>query len=168
MRVGEAIHLDRTDVDLDAGVLDINDAKFRKHRRLPLHQSTVVALSQYAEVRNELCVKPKAPSFFVSLAGTRLLDITVHQVFRQLLQPLCLAAQPGTGGPRIHALRHTFAVTTLREWYRSGADMDGKLPVLSAYLGHADPASTYWYLQACPELLALAAQRLERQVGEPQ
>lgn len=167
MRVGEAIHLDRTDVDLDAGVLDINDAKFRKHRRLPLHRSTVAAMRQYAEVRDELCGEPKVASFFVSLAGTRLLDVTVHSVFRQLLQPLCLAAQPGTGGPRIHALRHTFAVTTLRDWYRCGADMDGKLPVLSAYLGHAEPASTYWYLQACPELLALAAQRLERQAGEP-
>lgn len=167
MRVGEAIHLDRGDVDLDAGVLDINDAKFRKHRRLPLHRSTVAALRQYTEVRDELLLKPKAASFFVSLRGTRLLDVNVHSVFRQLLQPLCLAAQPGAGDPRIHDLRHTFAVATLRDWYRSGADMTGKLPVLSAYLGHADPASTYWYLQACPELLALAAQRLERLVGDP-
>ena len=167
MRVGEAIHLDRGDVDLDAGVLDINDAKFRKHRRLPLHQSTVAALRHYGQARDELCPRSKAPSFFVSLRGTRLLDVSVHAVFRQLLQPLCLASQPGAGAPRIHALRHTFAVATLRDWYRSGADMDGKLPVLSAYLGHADPVSTYWYLQACPELLALAAQRLERLAGEP-
>ena len=145
MRVGEAIHLDRADVDLNAGVLDINDAKFRKHRRLPLHRSTVAALSEYVQVRDELCRRPKEPSFFVSIRGTRLLDETVHEAFQQLLHPLCLTAQPGTGGPRIHALRHTFAVATLREWYRSGADMTGKLPVLSAYLGHADPVSTYWY-----------------------
>jgi integrase/recombinase XerD len=167
LRVGEAIHLDRGDVDLDAGVLDINDAKFRKHRRLPLHQSTVAVLRGYTEVRDELCPRPKAPSFFVSLRGTRLLDVSVHAVFRQLVQPLCLAAQPGAGGPRIHDLRHTFAVATLRDWYRCGADMPGKLPVLSAYLGHAEPASTYWYLQACPELLGLAAQRLERLAGDP-
>lgn len=167
IRVGEAIHLDRADVDLDAGVLDINDAKFRKHRRLPLHRSTVAALSHYAEVRDELCPKPKAPSFFVSLRGTRLLDVNVHGVFRRLLQPLHLAAQAGAGNPRIHNLRHTFAVATLREWYRSGTDVPGKLPVLSAYLGHAEPASTYWYLQACPELLALAGQRLERLAGDP-
>ena len=167
MRVGEAIHLDRADVDLDAGVLDINDAKFRKHRRLPVHRSTVAALRRYAEVRDELCPRPKAASFFVSLRGTRLLDVSVHGVFRELLQPLRLAAQPGAGGPRIHDLRHTFAVATLREWYRCGAEMTGKLPVLSAYLGHAEPASTYWYLQACPELLALAAQRLERLAGDP-
>lgn len=167
MRVGEAIHLDRADVHLDAGVLDINDAKFRKHRRLPLHRSTAAALRHYGKARDELCLNPKAPSFFVSLRGTRLLDVNVHSVFRQLLQPLCLASQPGAGGPRIHDLRHSFAVATLRDWYRCGADMDGKLPMLSAYLGHADPVSTYWYLQACPELLGLAAQRLERLAGDP-
>ena len=62
--------------------------------------------------------------------------------------------------------RHTFAVATLREWYRSGADVTGKLPILSAYLGHAEPASTYWYVHAWPELLDLAAERLERLEGE--
>jgi integrase/recombinase XerD len=93
--------------------------------------------------------------------------VNVRAVFRQLVKPLSLAAQPGAGAPRIHDMRHTFAVATLREWSRCGAVGTGKLPVLSAYLGHAEPASTYWYLQACPELLALAAQRLERRGGEP-
>jgi integrase len=162
MRIGEAIALDRNDVDLEAGLLDITDAKFRKHRRLPLHPSSVTAVRRYAELRGELCPRPKGPSFFVSTRGTRLLDACVHDVFRKLVDHLGLGAQPGTARPRIHGLRHTFAVATLRDWYRSGFDVAGRLPVLSAYLGHGHPASTYWYLQACPELLGLAAERLER------
>ncbi len=168
MRIGEAIRLDRVDVDLRAGFLDINDTKFRKHRRLPLHPSTVAALRRYAQDRDELCPTPKAPSFFVSTRGTRLLDVCVHDAFRQLLERIGLATS-GNGGnrPRVHGLRHSFAVATLRDWYRSGADIAGRLPVLSAFLGHGQPASTYWYLHACPELLGLAAERLERFEGGP-
>ena len=162
MRVGETIGLDRDDVDLDAGVLDINDAKFGKHRRLPLHPSTVAALRRYAAVRDELCPTPKVKSFFVSTRGTRLLDVCVHGVFRKIVDSLGLDPQPGAGCPQIHGMRHSFAVATLRDWYRSEADVSGRLPVLSAYLGHSQPASTYWYLQACPELLGLAAERLQR------
>lgn len=166
MRIGEAIALDRNDVDLEAGMLDITDAKFRKHRRLPLHPSGVTALRRYAELRDELCAGPKGPSFFVSTRGTRLLDACVRDVFRKLVNHIGLSAQSrATTRPRIHDLRHTFAVATLRDWYRSGFDVAGRLPVLSAYLGHGHPASTYWYLQACPELLRLAAQRLERWEG---
>ena len=165
MRIGEAIALDRNNVDLEAGTLDINDAKFRKHRRLPLHPSSVTALRRYVELRDELCPRPKVLSFFVSTRGTRLLDVCVHDVFRELVNRLGLGAQPGARPPRLHGLRHTFAVATLRDWYQSGTDVAGHLPVLSAYLGHSHPASTYWYLQACPELLGLAAERLERSWG---
>ena len=80
----------------------------------------------------------------------------------ELVQDAGLAAQPGAGRPRIHDLRHGFATASVQDFHRSGADPQGKLPVLSAYLGHADPAYTYIYLHACPELLGLAAQRLER------
>lgn len=162
MRIGEAIHLDCGDVDLHAGLLDIRDAKFRKHRCLPLHPSSVAALRGYTEVRDRLCPTPKAPAFFVSTRGTRLQDVCVHAVFNSLVDGVGLATQPGTDRPRIHGMRHSFAVATLRDWYRSGADVASKLPVLSAYLGHGHPTSTYWYLQACPELLGLAAERLER------
>jgi integrase len=165
MRVGEAIALDRHDVDLEAGTLHITDAKFHKHRRLPLHRSSVTVLRRYAELRDELCPRPKALSFFVSTRGTRLLDACVHDVFRKLMERIDLDAQPGASPPRPHRLRHSFAVATLRDWYRSGIDVAGRLPVLSAYLGHTHPASTYWYLQACPELLGLAAERLERSWG---
>jgi integrase/recombinase XerD len=162
MRIGEAIALDVDDVDLDAGVIAVRDAKFGKHRRLPLHDTTVAALGGYARLRDDLSPTPKAPSFFVSTRGTRLLDVCVHAVFNRLIDALELESQPGSGRPRVHGLRHSFAVATVRDWYRQGADPTGKLSVLSAYLGHADPAYTYWYLQACPELLGLAAERLDR------
>lgn len=162
MRIGEAIGLDRENVDLRAGVLDIPLTKFRKHRRLPLHETTSAALSAYAQVRDQLCPHPKTPSFFVSTHGTRLLDATVHHVFRKLLIEIGLKPRPDGTGPKIHGLRHGFAVATVRDWHREGADPTGKLSLLSAYLGHADPAYTYWYLHACPELLGLAAERLQR------
>jgi len=113
-------------------------------------------------VRDRLCPRPKVPSFFVSTRGSRLLYVCVNEVFRKLVEDTGLAAQPGAGRPRIHDLRHGFATASVQDFHRSGADPQGKLPVLSAYLGHADPAYTYIYLHACPELLGLAAQRLER------
>lgn len=162
MRMGEAIGLDVGDVDLRGGVVQINEAKFRKHRRLPLHGSTVAALQCYVDIRQELCPKPKVPAFFVSTRGTRLIDVCVRDVFRQLVNTIGLESQLGVDRPQLHDLRHSFAMATVRDWYRNDADPTGRLSVLAAYLGHADPAYTYWYLQACPELLGLAAERLER------
>lgn len=161
MRIGETIRLERSDVDLHGGVLEINDTKFRKHRRIPLHDSAVAALGRYVEVRDQLCPKPKASSFFISTRGTRLLYVCINEVFRKLVDDIGLTEQSPAGRPRIHDLRHNFAIATLVECYRSGTDPQATLPVLSAYLGHADPVYTYWYLQACPELLGLAAERLE-------
>jgi integrase/recombinase XerD len=166
MRLGEAIGLDRDHVDLATGVVHIPLTKFRKHRRLPLHESTRVALREYTKIRDALCPQPKAASFFVSTRGTRLLDATVHHVFRQLIIDIGLTPQAGTAGPKVHGLRHSFAVATVQDWHRVGTDPAGKLSLLSAYLGHANPAYTYWYLQACPELLGLAADRLERWEGQ--
>jgi integrase/recombinase XerD len=165
MRVGEAMALDDADVDLDAGVLVINKAKFGKHRRLPLHTSTVAALGGYAQVRERLCHRRQAPSFFLSTRGTRLLYRCVHDTFTELLTRAGITAPAGAAAPTIHGLRHSFAVATLRDWYRADVDVAARLPVLSAYLGHAHPASTYWYLSAAPDLLASAAQRLEKTEG---
>lgn len=169
VRVGEAMALDDADVNLDAGVLVIDKAKFGKHRRLPLHTSTVAALYGYAQVRERLCHRRQAPSFFVSTRGTRLLYRCVHDTFTELLSRAGITAPAGTAAPTIHGLRHSFAVATLRDWYRADVDVASRLPVLSAYLGHAHPASTYWYLSegsGIPDLLALAAQRLEQAGGE--
>lgn len=168
MRLGEALHLDRDDIDWRAGTLLIRDAKFGKSRRLPLLPSTVAALARYAERRDAWCPVPRAPSFFVSTRGTRLLDTCVHAVFVELVARAGLDVRTRSGRPRIHGLRHSFAVATIHDWHAAGADVTGRLPILSAYLGHSHPASTYWYLQAAPELLALAAERLERSTKELQ
>lgn len=168
MRVGEAIRLDRDDVDLDTGVLTIRQTKFGKHRRLPLHPSTVTALRGYATLRDQLYRPATSASFFISTRGTTLIYECVYTAFTQMRTTAGLASTPATSPPRIHTLRHSFAVATLRDWYRAGEQVAPKLPILSAYLGHADPASTYWYLSAAPDLLALAAERLEHVPGGQQ
>jgi integrase/recombinase XerD len=160
MRVGEAIKLDRSDIDWTEGVLLIRESKFGKSRQVPVLPSTVVALRHYSEVRDRFCECPATSSFFVSVRGTRLIYPVVQQVFRRL----CTFAGVGAKSairPRIHDLRHSFAVRTLLEWYRAGENVEVLLPRLSTYLGHRDPRSTYWYLSAAPELLALAAGRLQ-------
>lgn len=162
MRCGEALGLDRDDVDLDAARLTIRRTKFNKSRRLAVHPSTVVALRDHARQRDQLCPRPGQPSFFVSTVGTRLAARRVRAVFADLVQRAGLQPRLGSRRPRIHDLRHSFAVATLRDWHRDGSDVAARMPLLSAYLGHVSPASTYWYLQAAPNLLALAAERLER------
>jgi len=167
MRVGEAIGLDRGDVDLAVGCVTVRGGKFGASRELPLHESTLRALDAYGRLRDQHWPRPKAPAFFLSTAGTRLLYENVYKTFRGLVAEAGLRPRAGCGRPRIHALRHTFAVRTLIDWYRAGVDVDARMPRLSSYLGHAAPAWTYWYLQAMPELLALAAERLERAGRQP-
>lgn len=160
LRVGEALKLDRSDINWTDGVLLIRESKFGKSRQVPVLPCTLAALDRYAEVRDRLCQQPATPSFFVSVRGTRLIYPVVQQIFRRL----CDTAGVGAGSatrPRVHDFRHSFAVRTLLEWYRAGEDIEARLPTLSTYLGHRDPRSTYWYLSAAPELLALAAGRLE-------
>jgi integrase len=161
LRVGEAIRLDRTDIDWAGAVLLIRESKFGKTRMVPVLDSTLDTLGRYARTQDQLCPQAATASFFVSTAGTRLIYACVGQVFRRLRD----RAEIGTGAdrpPRIHDLRHTFAVRALLAWYQAGEDVEARLPVLSTYLGHRDPRSTYWYLSAAPELLALAAGKLEQ------
>jgi integrase len=161
VRLGEALSLERGDLDLDAGLLTIRQAKFRKPRQLPLHPSAVTALAGYAARRGRLRPRPATSAFFVSTTGARLARTTVQETFRLLLREAGIYQRAGGLRPRIHDARHTFAVATLLGWYRDGGDVQARLPLLSTWLGHADPRHTYWYLSAAPELLALAAQRLE-------
>jgi integrase/recombinase XerD len=165
LRVGEAIRLGRDDIDFDLGLLTVTRSKFNKSRQLPLHRSTVTALDSYARRRDRLCPHPKASSFFVSTAGTRLIYNNVRAVFLDLTARIGIGPGPAGQPPRIHDLRHGFAVATLLDWYQAGLDVDARLPLLSAYLGHAEPAATYWYLQAAPALLTLAAERLDNHPG---
>ena len=158
LRIGEAIKLDRGDIDWDEGVLLIRESKFGKSRLVPLQASSMHALQDYAQLRDQLQPRPKELSFFVSLTRKRLSYAVVQQTFRRLIDNAGIGAS-APYPPRLHDLRHTFAVRTLLGWYRSDDDVQAKLPSLSTYLGHREPASTYWYLSAAPELLALAAAR---------
>jgi integrase/recombinase XerD len=161
LRAGEVIRLDRGDVDLQPGLLTVRGSK-GKSRQVPLHPSATAALAGYAQLRDREQPRPAAPSFFVSLAGTRLIYNNVHYVFHQLTKDAGLSPRSPVCRPRIHDLRHTFAVRTITGWYAAGGDVDARMPLLSAWLGHASPAETYWYLTGTPELLALAAARLDQ------
>ncbi|MFJ7209294.1 tyrosine-type recombinase/integrase [Streptomyces sp. NPDC098789] len=158
LRIGEAIKLDRDDIDWTEGVLHIRESKFGKSRLVPLQDNATNALREYNQLREDLMPRPKDPAFFVSLTGKRLLYACVHPVFRDLVD----TARVGLDAPhrpRLHELRHTFAVRALLHWYRTEANIQAKIPSLSTYMGHREPACTYWYLSAAPELLALAAAR---------
>jgi len=165
MRVGEAIRLDRGDVDLKHGVLTVRQSKFGKTRELPLHTTTVNALRAYLRLRDRLCSQTSTDAALISPAGTRLIYGNVHSTFRQLRSQAGLQPRSPSCRPRIHDVRHTFAVRTLLDWYRQEYEVQPRLPLLSAYLGHVHPKDTYWYLQASPELLQIAADRLQRSQG---
>ena len=158
LRIGEAIKLDRGDIDWDQAILLIRESKFGKSRLVPLHPSTAAALAAFAELREQLQPRPDTAAFFVSLTRNRLSYAVVQETFRRLVDNAGVGAAAASP-PRLHDLRHTFAVTTLLGWYRSGENVQAKIPALSTYLGHREPSSTYWYLSAAPELLALAAAR---------
>jgi integrase/recombinase XerD len=165
MRVGEAVALEVDDLDLDGGVITIREqvAKLERARLVPLHATTVDALERYAETRERLCPKPRSRTFFLSAAGTAFDRSAVSRTLRKITTALGL--RTATVHPRAHDLRHSFAVSTLIGWQRSGARIDERIAALSTYLGHASPADTYWYLTATPELMGLAAERLERRFG---
>lgn len=160
LRVGEALRLDRCDIDFTDGVLLVRESKFHKSRQVPLQASTALALQEYTRERDRLCPQPRSESFFVSLRRTRVIYACVQRTFRMLRE----TAGVGAGAPypaRVHDFRHSFAVKTLLGWYREGADVQARLPWLSTYLGHIEPRYTYHYLSAAPELLGHAAALLE-------
>ena len=165
MRVGEALHLARADVDLAAGVIRVRHPKFDRERLVPLHSSTTGALRGYAARRDRLCPRPGTDTFFISHVGTALRHSPVHATFRTLLASAGITTVTGRP-PRIHDLRHSMVVNTVIDWQRDGVDVASRLPVLSAYLGHVSPASTYWYLTAVPELMQSAAAGLDRRFGD--
>ena len=165
MRIGEAIRLDSDDIDFTSGLLLVRRSKFGKSRELVLHPTTLRALAEYLRCRDQLHAAPTTPAVFISTAGTRLMYCNVQWTFQRLLRQVGLAARSTSCRPRIHDLRHSFAVRSLLDAYAAGEDGQKTLTLLSTYLGHVDPAGTYWYLSASPELLAAAGQRLERHLG---
>jgi integrase/recombinase XerD len=165
LRLGEALSLDRQDVDLKSGALHVH-AKRGKQREVPVHATTTKALGKYARLRDRHWPEPNTPAFFVSTRGQRLTASEVHYTFPRLIRQIGLQGRGHRATPRPHDFRHAFAVRTLLDWHQADAEVDRKLPLLSTYLGHRDPADTQWYLQAVPELLALVAKRLDGVLGE--
>ena len=170
LRPGEALALNRADVDMQSGILSIRDKKFGKSRFVPLDESTKIALGRYAKRRDKLCATPTTDAFLISEAGRRLEGGNARRTFAKLSVTVGLRVQTGRlrfgQGPRLQDFRHSFATRRLIDWYRSGLDVGRELPKLTAYLGHASIASTYWYLEAVPELLQLAADRISnRKIG---
>ncbi len=163
MRIGEVVALDRDDVDLQAGVLSVREGKLGKHRFVPIHATTQQALVHYAARRDAILAGVKVPAFFVSERGRRVTAFSAWDNFVRVARQIGLrppAPEDRRGrGPRQHDLRHRFAVATLIDWYRAGADVDREIPKLATYLGHKGPAEVYWYLQAVPQLLELATER---------
>ena len=168
MRLGEALGLDRQDVDLDQGLLKVRQAKFNKSRWVPIHPTTqrkAPAVSSACETKSSLI--PKAQASCLSEQGTRLTDWIARHWFIRLSHQIGLRQPTDHHGPRIHDLRHRFVIQTLRHWYRTNKDVEAHLPELTTYIGHGHVSDTYWYISATPELLQLATERLERKHGEP-
>jgi integrase len=162
MRQGEACRLRRDDVSLEDATIVILDSKFGKSRQVFLHPSSVSALRDWERARDEAFPRPRSGAFFVNAWGRPLAGSTVQHQFAALARAAGIQAPPGRRPPRLHDLRHAFTVATMLDWHRDGESVQARLPLLSTWLGHVDPKSTYWYLQAVPELLALAAGRLEQ------
>jgi integrase len=163
LRLGEACNLELQDVDLKAAVLTIRGAKFGKTRLVPLHASTCTVLADYI-ARRQRHWKGRAVStyLFVSSTGNRLDGGDIHRAFYALSRQIGLRGPSARRGPRLHDMRHRFATNTLVRWYRSGQDPERRLPLLSTYLGHVHVADTQWYLEASPELMREAMQRLQQ------
>jgi integrase len=166
MRLTEALNLRLEDIDWAHGVLTIERAKFQKSRLVPLDKSALQELRAYIKRRNRFFAerpwRRPANRIFVSTHGGALTSSDVGANFRTLTRQIGIRETGASRGPRIHDLRHRFAVSTLLRWYRRGKNVDLLLPVLSTYLGHVFITGTYWYLTCTPELMEAAAKRLER------
>jgi integrase len=162
LRISEALALDDDDLDAGDGVLRVRRGKLGRERLLPLDPTVVAQLVTYAAERDRLLGRA-ASAFFVTEKGLRLTDCGARYNFARACQQIGLRADQQYcrhgRGPRIHDLRHTFAVRTMIGWYRAGKDPAREMIRLTTYLGHTDPSNTFWYLEAVPELLDLAMAR---------
>ena len=168
LRVGEALALDDVDVDTDEALLHVRHAKNNRNRTVPVTPCTAERLACYRSLRDRILRAPETPAFFRGERGQRITKASAEHNFARVGQETGLRERQSCGrrgtGPRLHDLRHTMAVRTLVDWYRSGLDPDREMYKLSAWLGHASPVETYWYLEAVPELLHLATERAERSI----
>ena len=165
LRLGEALALNRDDLDIKHLQLVVRQAK-GGGRKVPLHDTTLRALQEYFDCVDRLFPEPVSQSVFVSIRGTRMNKDSIHATFPVLIDKAGLTGLGQRPRPRPHDLRHSYAIRQLIDWHQQHADVDARIPLLSAVLGHSDPASTYWYLQAAPELFTIVGQRLEEFLGE--
>lgn len=161
LRLSEAVNLTVSDIDLDAGTVTIRETKFRKSRCLPVHSSVIQALGRYRESRDRSHASDATAPFFVSQSGLALPKRTVENVFRRMQPRLGWAARGDYAVPRIHDMRHTFAVRRLLRWREEGQSIDQAMFWLCTYLGHAKISDTYWYLTGIPELMDTIGARFE-------
>jgi len=164
MRVSEVVALDREHVDLDEAIITIRHTKFGKSRIVPVHRSTRDALAAYTKVRDRVFPATTTLAYFLSERGGRASACGVRNNFAKISRQVGLR-KPVAGyrhghGPRLHDMRHRFAAQTILDWYRAGLDVEREMPKLSTYLGHVHVNDTYWYIEAVPELLRLATERL--------
>jgi integrase len=162
MRVSEPLRLKLTDVDLDGGVLRVLETKFRKSRLVPMHPTVTEAMRRYAADRNRDPRRRTSIWFFVGRGDGHLPYRSVHHAFRRISSLLGWRGNGDLPLPRIHDLRHGFAIRRLLTWYREGVDVEQAIASLSTYLGHGKITDTYWYLTGTRELLATAGGRFER------
>jgi integrase len=166
MRTCEARGLDVENLIIDRQVLAVT-GKYGKKRLLPLHASTVQELVEYLRLRASVASAPHAGPLLVAARGGRLRKNTATAAFRQITDAVGLPTRPGTATARLYDLRHSFAVNSLIDAHRQGADIEARIATLATYLGHAEPLNTYWYLTASPELMTLVAARMSAAAERP-
>lgn len=162
MRSGEALALRCDSVNFENGIITIFESKFRKTRKIPIHPSAVKVLKGYSKFRDQCFEKKSSDYFFVNLRGQQLKS--ERTVFKNICS-LVEVNKQGRFPPRLIDLRHTFAVRTLVNCYKTGDSVDAVIPILALYLGHENPRHTYWYLTAIPELMNLIGACLETKLG---
>jgi integrase len=159
LRISEALALSPTDVDLPGAVLTVRQTKFRKSRLVPLHATTVTALTQYVEARRQGVSDRDIETFLITDRGTPLIERVAEHTFAILRARLGWIGRGDYPFPRIHDLRHSYVCCALVRAYQQQQRVDHVIDILSTYVGHSSVSNTYWYVTAIPELLALAGQR---------
>jgi integrase/recombinase XerD len=162
LRISEALNLESRDIQWAESLLTIRTSKFGKSRLVPLDRTTKEVLAEYATRRNRLFPDCPTAVFFPSRTGARLDAGQVRRVFYYLSRKIGIRGASESRGPRLHDMRHRFAVETLLRWYRAGDDVRQRLPILSTYLGHGHVTDTYWYLSNTQELMEAAGERLDK------
>lgn len=167
LRITEACRLSVGDVDLDQGLILIRRSKFYKSRLLPVGPRYQDYLARFLRLRDAAPSPHGDAPLFLSRQGQRIRRNSIGNILREMIREMGLRPEPGQRGASLHSFRHSFALHRLVKWYREGADVQAKLPLLSTYLGHVDIASTQVYLEATTDLLEAANVRFEAAFGKP-